>query len=104
MVELDHALGDVKGVMVGYRDDARAQFDTICDLSCRRKKHFRRGNRFPAGGMVLAHPEFVVMELVEEPGEFQVALELERWMLTNGMMRREKSTEAEPTVHLGDPP
>ena len=64
MVELDHTLSDVEGVVVGQGDDACAQHDPMRALACCGQEHLRRRNRLPACGMVLTAPEFVEAEAV----------------------------------------
>ena len=88
MVELDDALGDVEGVVVGQRDDAGAQPDPLRHLSCRREKHLRRGDHLPAAAVVLAAPDLVVAQPVEVGDEVEVALELEHGVLADGVVRR----------------
>ena len=48
---------------------------------------------------MLADPELVVVQLVEPLGEFEIALKLERGMLADRMMRREKHAKTETLGH-----
>ncbi len=98
MVELRHALRDVERVVVGQRDDARAEHDAIAPLAGGGEEHLRRGDHLPAGRVMLAAPELVVAEPVEVFDEVEVALELEHRVLTERMVWRKKRAELE-TVH-----
>ena len=59
LVELHHALRDVVGMVIGQRHHAGAELDALGALAGGGQEHFRRGDHFPARGMVLAAPEFV---------------------------------------------
>src|SRR5580693_4018183 len=53
--------------------------------------------------MMLTDPELVVLQFVEPFRQFQVALQLQRGMLADRMMGREKHPEAETIVHCVTP-
>src|ERR1700675_4491213 len=95
VVELHHALGDVEGMVIGQRDHAGAELDAFGALAGGGQKHLRRGNHFPARGMMLATPELVIAERVELLDEIEVAAELQHRMLADRMMRGEKGSEFE---------
>src|SRR5437773_10650348 len=96
MIEVDHALRDMEGMVIGNRDDAGAEPDAVGPLCGCDQEHFRRADRFPAGGMMFADPKLVVVQLVYPGGEFEVSLELEGRVFTKGMVRGEKDAKAEP--------
>src|SRR5271166_5419432 len=95
MVKLHHALRNIKGMVIGQRDHAGAKPDTLGPLAGRRQEHLRRGDGFPARGMVLAAPELVVAERIELFYEIEVAAELQHRMLADRMMRGEERSELE---------
>jgi hypothetical protein len=95
VVELHHALRDVEGMVIGQRDHAGAELDALGALAGGGQKHLRRGDHFPARGMVLAAPEFVIAERVELLDEIEVAAELQHRMLADRVMRGEESSEFE---------
>jgi len=94
VVELHHTLCDVERVMVGQRNDARAEADALAALAGSGQKHLRRGDHLPAAGMVLAAPELVVSQSIQALDEVKVAAELQHRVLTDGMMRGEKGAKA----------
>jgi hypothetical protein len=94
VVEPHHALGDVEGMVVGQRDDARAEADALGALAGRGQKHFGASNHLPAAGVGLAAPELVEAEAVEMVHELEVAAELQHRMLADRMMRGEKGAKA----------
>jgi hypothetical protein len=96
MVEVHHALRDMERMVIGNRDDTGAESDAVGPFRRRDQEHFRRADRFPTGGMMLAHPKLVVLQFVDPAREFEIALELQGGVLTNGMVRGEKDAEAEP--------
>src|SRR5262245_21878132 len=96
MIEVDHALRDVERMMIGNRDDAGTEPDAVGPLCCRDQEHFRRADRFPASGMMFADPKLVIVQFVYPGRKFEVSLELEGRVLTNGMVRSEKDAKAEP--------
>ena len=77
MVELDHAVGDHEGVVVGEADDAGAELDVAGALGGGGDEEFGRGDGFPAGAVVFADPGFVVAQVVEPLEGLEVALEAE---------------------------
>src|SRR4029079_1411477 len=79
--------------VIGQRDDAGAELDALGALAGRGEEHLGRGNGLPAGGMVLAAPEFVIAEFVELLDESEVAAELQHRMLADRMMRGEEGSE-----------
>jgi hypothetical protein len=80
-------------MVIGQGDDPSRQLDAPGTLSCGSQEHLGRRNHFPAAGVVLAAPEFVVAQLVEELDKIEVAAELQHRMLADGMMRGEKGAE-----------
>ena len=93
VVELHHALRDVERMVVGQRDDAGGQLDALGALARRGEEHLGRGDHFPAAGVMLAAPEFVVAELVQLLDEIEIAAELQHRMLADRMMRGEEGAE-----------
>src|SRR5262245_28587399 len=96
MIEVDHALRDVEWMMIGDRDDAGAEPDAVGAFCGGDQEHFRRADRFPAGGMMFAYPKLVVVQLVYPGRQFEVPLEWEGRVFTNGMVRSEKDAKSEP--------
>src|SRR6185312_12207176 len=92
-VELHHALGYIVGVMIGQRDHAGAELDALGPFAGGGQEHFRRGDHFPARGMVLAAPELVEAERVDLFDEIEVAAELQQRILADRVMRGEKRSE-----------
>ena len=99
VVELHDALCDVEGVVVGQRNDARAQPDALGALGRHRQEQLRRSDHLPAGGMVLTAPELIEAELVEMLGQPQIALKLQGRVFANRMMRGQERAETD-TGHL----
>src|SRR5262249_14390788 len=93
VVELHHALRDVEGMVIGQRDHAGAELDALGAFAGCGQEHLRRSDHFPARGMVLAAPEFVIAEIVELVDEVEVAAELQHRMLADRMMRGEEGSE-----------
>src|SRR5215469_16186384 len=100
MIEHHHSLRDVERMMIRHGNDAGAELDALGALGCCDQEHLRRRDCLPACRMMLADPKFVVLVFVEQLREFEVALKLERWMLTDWMMWCEKDAKAKPLVHL----
>jgi hypothetical protein len=65
VIELNHALGDIEGVMVGQRYNASAEFYSMRTLGRCGEKHFGRSDHFPTGRMMFPTPEFVIAESVD---------------------------------------
>ena len=103
VIELHEALGDHEGMVVRQGDDAGAEADAMGPLGGRREEELRRGDDLPAGGVVFAAPEFVEAEAVEVLDELQVAAQLQRRMLADGMVGREEGAEFHVT-HWVNPP
>jgi hypothetical protein len=53
--------------------------------------------------MMLPDPEFVVVKFIEQFGELEIALQLERRMLPDWMMRREEHAKSETLGHYRSP-
>src|SRR5712692_8696307 len=101
MIEKNDALSGVERMVVRDRHHAGAEADALGALRDGDQKHFGRRDRLPSGGMMLADPEFVVAELVEPCGQFEVALKLKGRMLADGMVRCEKGAETKTSIHCG---
>ena len=93
VIELHHALRDIERMVIRQRDDPGGELDALRPLPCRGQEHFRRGDHFPAAGMMLAAPEFVVAELVQPLDQVEVAAELQHRVFADRMVRREKGAE-----------
>src|SRR5712675_360929 len=72
VVELHHALRDVEGMVIGQRDHAGAELDALGTLAGGGQEHLRRGDGFPARGMMFTAPEFVISERIELFDEIEV--------------------------------
>jgi hypothetical protein len=102
MIELHDTLRDIERMVIGQRDHAGAELDVVGALTDGGQEQLGRSDYFPAGGMVLTAPEFVITELVELLGEIDIALELQGRIFADRMMRREKCAET-CTCHGGLP-
>src|SRR5271156_2584878 len=100
MVEHHDSLCDVERMMVRNRDDAGAELDSLGAFGRGDQEHFWRRDRLPSRRMMLADPELIVVKLIEQFGEFEIALKLERRMLADRMMRREEHAKAESLCHF----
>src|SRR3972149_1203102 len=69
VVEEDHAVGDVKRVVVGDGDDAGAEADVLRALAGGGDEDFGAGDRLPATPVMLADPRLVEAEVVGPGGE-----------------------------------
>src|SRR5258705_1598625 len=85
-------------MVIGQRDHAGAELDAFGALAGGRQKHLRRGDHFPARGMMLAAPELIEAERVDLLDEIEVAAELQHRMLADRVMRGEEGSEFE-TCH-----
>ena len=65
VVQLHEAVGDHIGVVVGQADHAGAEADVAGALGGGGHKHFRRGDGFPPGAVMLADVGFIVAQRVE---------------------------------------
>jgi len=61
VIELDDALGDVEGIVVGQRNDARAELDVRGALSGRGEEDVRGTDGPPAAGVVFAPVLLVIL-------------------------------------------
>src|SRR5262249_19814766 len=82
-------------VMIGQRDDAGGELDALRALGRGGEEHLRRADHLPAGGVVLAAPEFVIAELVQMLDQVEVAAELQQRVLADRMVRGEKGAKTE---------
>src|ERR1700736_2093338 len=103
MVELNDALGDIERMMIWNRNDSGAEADALGAHRGADQEHLGRPDCFPSCGMTLPDPEFVVLQVVEPFGQFQVALQLQGRMLADWMMGCEKDPEAETMIHCVTP-
>ncbi len=94
-VELHHTLRDVEGVVIGQRDDPSGELDALRPLTRRGEEHLGRADHLPAARMVLAAPELVVAELVQELDQVEIAAELKHRVLADRMVRGEKGAETQ---------
>ena len=99
MIELNDPLCRVERMMIRNRHNPSSEFYSLGALRRRCQEELGRGNRLPASRMVLADPEFVVVQLIQGLGKLEVALQLKSRMLADRVMRRQKSAEAKPLVH-----
>ena len=58
------------------------------------EEYLGRRNHFPAAGVVLAAPEFVVAQFVQQLDQIEIAAELQHRVLADRVMRGEKGAEA----------
>jgi hypothetical protein len=78
MVELDDAVRRHQRVVVGQRDDARAELDALRALGRRGDEDLRRGDNLEARGVMLADPSLLVAEPVQPFDEFEIAADRQR--------------------------
>ena len=81
-------------MVIGQRDDPGGELDALAAFAGRGQEHLGRADHFPAAGMMLAAPEFVVPERVEMLDEVEIAAELQHRMLTDRMVGGEERAEA----------
>jgi hypothetical protein len=93
VIQLHHALSDVEWMVIGEGDDSGSQLDARGPFARRGQEHFGRGDHFPAAGMVLAAPEFVIPELVQVFDEVEIAAELQHRVLPDGMVGSEEGAK-----------
>ena len=94
VIELHHALGDIERMVIGQRHHSGREHDAPGALAGGGEEHLGRADHFPAAGVVLAAPEFVVAEFVQQLDEIEIAAELQHRVLADGMMRGEEGAEA----------
>ena len=95
VIELHHALSDHEWVVVRQRNDAGAELDSMGALRGGGQEDLRRRDHLPAGGVMLAAPEFVVSQMFEVFDECKITLNLEHRLLTDRMMWCEERTETQ---------
>ena len=98
MVELDHAVGNNEGVVVGQRDDAGAEAYVAGAFGSSGDERRGAADVLVAAGMVFADPGLVVVQLVEVDEQIHVALEGERRVFVVRMKWREKNPGAHVAV------
>ena len=86
VVELHDSLGHVERMVVGQRHHAGAELDRVGDLTGSRQEHLRRRDHLPSTRVMLTAPELVVAQVVEVRGKLEIALELQRRALAEGMV------------------
>ena len=91
MVELDDAVRDHQGVMVGQRDDAGAEPDVLGALGNRGDEQLRRGDGLESCRVMLTNPGLVVTEPVEPFDELEVAMQHIVRILVQGVERRQEN-------------
>ena len=101
VVELDEALRDQEGVMVGQARDAGAQHDVARALGGVRDHDLGRGDQLPPRRVVLADPDLVVAQVVEPLDQLHVAIDGERRILAHPVEGRQEDTELHPAVGHG---
>ena len=80
-------------MVIGQGHDPGGQLDARGPFTRRGQEHFGRGDHFPAAGMVLAAPEFVISELVQVLHEVEIAAELQHRVLADGMVGGEEGAK-----------
>jgi hypothetical protein len=60
VIELHHALGDIERMVIRQRYHPGREHDAPGALTGGGEEHLGRADHFPAAGVVLAAPEFVV--------------------------------------------
>src|SRR4029077_8047760 len=103
VIELHHALGDVERMVIGQRDNPGRQPDAFGALARGGEEHLGRRDHLPAAGVVLAAPEFIIAEFVQQLDEIEIATELQHRMFADGMVRGEEGAEAK-AWHAVDTP
>ena len=99
VVKLHHPVGEREGVVVGQRDDAGAEPDMPGALGGGGDEQFRTGDDLEAAGMVLADPDFVVVEPVEMLDQLHIPVETGGRVLVHRVERGEEDSEAERRGH-----
>ena len=101
VVELDEALRDEEGVVVGQARDARAQHDVARALGGGRDHDLGGGDQLPPRRVVLADPDLVVAQVVEPLDQLHVSIDGERGVFADPVERGEKDSELHPSVSHG---
>ena len=94
VVEQHDPVGDHQRVVVGEAHHAGPEADVARPLGRHGQEQLRRGDRLPAGAVVLADPGLVEAEPVEEHDQLEVALERQRRVLPRLVVRGEEDAEA----------
>ena len=90
VVELDDAVGDHEGMMIGQRDDAGAEPDVAGALGGGGDEELGLAVDLIAAGMVLADPRLGIAERVEPLHRLEIALHAEERVLVIGMEGRQE--------------
>ena len=98
VVELHEAVRDHQRVVVGQAGHARAEPDVARALDGGGDENFRRGDGFPAGGVMLADPRLVEAQLVDPLDQLHVARHRERRVFAHAMERRQEDAERQSLV------
>ena len=93
VVQLDQSLGDHEGVVIRKGNHARAEPDAMGSLGRGGQEEFRGGDHLPAGGVVFTAPELVETQAVEVLNEVEIAAQLQRRVLADGVVGREEGAE-----------
>ncbi len=103
VVELDGPVGDQEGVVVRQRGDAGRELDPPGALGRRRDEQLRCRDGAPARRVVLPDPQLLVVQRVDDLGEFEVALVEEGRVLTDRVQGGDETAEAhgDPLTRLG---
>src|SRR5262245_12524820 len=99
VVEVVDPLGQHQRAVVRQRDHAGAQADRARALGRGGDEHLGTADRFVRGRVVLAHPDLVVAQAIEQPDELQVAVEAERRVVAAGVEGRDEGAEAQTVEH-----
>jgi hypothetical protein len=95
VIELDHPLRHVEGMVIGEGHHAGCELDALRALARRGEEHLGRGDHLPAARVVLAAPEFVVPEPVQVLHQFEIAAELQHRVLPDRMVGGEEGPEVQ---------
>ena len=93
VVEKRDTLGDMERVVEGQAHHRGTELDPMRGGGRHRQRHLRRRHGLPAARMVLADEELVVIQLVRQVDELDVALERERRVLGRVVHRHHEERE-----------
>jgi hypothetical protein len=86
MIELDHSLRNHKWMVIRQRYDTGSKHYSLSSFCRCGKKNLGRGNHFPPGRVVLTTPKFVKPQPIKMCHKFQIALKLQCWVFTDGVV------------------
>ena len=85
VIQLHHAVGNDKGMVIRQRNNTRTQPDVARPLSQGGNEHGRVGNVLETTGMMFTNPGLVIVEFVEMRDEIHVPFKRQSWIFIRHM-------------------